>query len=335
MKPFGAKSAVPFVLAAVLGLCACGNTAPNESAVSSLNIEKGLAEILSVTDSNKYLLEDSLQDVYKKEEKDGVSLEVLQVISYENMVCFLAEAAFDESVLKADGNIPENITFDFSPENRTFMTCGGSWENVGYDKEKNAYTYYCIKVFDKPQLEEGMVLNVSLQEGSRWDEDYPPEALDEEGQTREAYEPESTFQNSEEPLTVSWKLEKLGKTVEADIESGHVLNGKIALTSFYVRVWADGSDYGPSFYTDTWTEEGREPLFYEPYFLYAFLRSVRLKHNDGYYIDPFKTNAPELNNLSNETGSFDVLRTFFVPLDPDAVDSVEIMGVNYDLKSKE
>lgn len=332
MKPFGAKSAVPFVLAAVLGLCACGNTAPT---VSAINVEKELAERFSITDSNKYLLDDSLQDVYKKEEKDGVSLEVLQVIAYDSMLRYLAKVTFDEELVKPDEMESVGIKCNISAENRMFLYGPSSWETTKRKDEKNSVIYICTNLFDKPEIEEGMVLNFFVTEVYQRIEDIPPEALDENGGLREGFEMEKTIWKAEEPLAVSWTVEKLGRSIETEIDNEDVTDGKISLTPMYVHVWANGSNYIPYFYSDILSGNEDMNYFYKSYLRETFFRKVRLKHKDGYYIDSFTNVSPDIYRLGDTMGSFNVLKPFFIPIDPDLVESVEIMGVNYDLKSKE
>lgn len=127
MRKFGTAA-----VCGILFLSACGQ---NKMPVSSVNIESEIAENFSVTEDNKYLLEDSVQDVYAEEEKDGATLRVLQTVAYENMICILAEADMDEEIGKVADGYTINAKFEFSVEDRASLHRSGSSE-LRYDEEK-------------------------------------------------------------------------------------------------------------------------------------------------------------------------------------------------------
>lgn len=319
------KSAAAAV-GAVMFLSACGARKAPES---SVNIEDEIAERFSVTEENKYLLEDSVQDVFEEEENDGVTLLVRQVIAYENMLCILADADMDERFEKITDEYTVGADIDFSVEGREHLTRSGSWE-IHYDEEENSLTYLGTYFFDKPKLEEGMTLNFLLKEISKREAEFPPEAFDENGEIREDYETEEILWRPEEPLTVSWTLEKVGKSVEIDIDDESILDGIIALTPLYVYVSANKSDYAHWFYPE------KPPETEEELRLWAlagkkFAKTVRLGHKNGYYIDAYDAQASGLDRLTESTGAFKALRPFFTVLDPEEVEYVEIMYSKYEL----
>ena len=320
-------------VAGVLFLSACDSQkteiteTAQEMPVSSVNIEKELAERFSVTDENKYLIEDSIQDVYAEADKEGVTLKVLQTIAYENMICILAEADLEEGIEKVTEDYYINAKCDFSVEGRASLHRSGSSE-YSYDEEKKSLTYLCTDVFDTPELEEGMTLNLQLSEISKGKEEFPPEAFDENGELREDYDPTEIMWQPEEPLTVSWTLEKIGKSVETDIDDESIVDGKIALTPLYVYVSANKSDYAKWFYPEGQPETDEERLLW----VLAeenFAKTVRLVHKNGYYIDAYNQTGVKLHDLSENTGAFNVLKAFFMVLDPEEVEFVEISNQKY------
>lgn len=321
-----------FGIAAVCGilfLSACGQ---NKTPVSSVNMESEIAEKFSVTEDNKYLLEDSVQDVYAEEEKDGATLRVLQTVAYENMICILAEADLDEEIGKVTDGYTINAKFEFSVEDRVSLHRSGSSE-LRYDEEKNSLTYLGTYAFDTPELEEEMTLNLQLSEISQSKEEFPPEAYDENGEIRQDYELDEIIWKPDEPLTVSWTLEKVGKSVEMDIDNENILDGKIALTPLYVYVSANKSDYASWFYPE------KQPETDEERFLWAqadpnFAKTVRLGHKNGYYIDAYSRTGVKLHDLSDSTGAFKVLKAFFTVLNPEEVEYVEIAHEKYELNKE-
>ncbi len=326
------KNMCKFGAAAVCGvlfLSACGQEKPP---MRSVNIESEIAENFSVTEDNKYLLEDSVQDIYAEKEKDGATLRVLQTVAYENMICILAEADLDEEIGKVADDCYIDVKCDFSVENRVSLSRSSSLE-IEYDEEKNSLMLLSTSVFDTPKLEEGMPLNLRLSEISRSKGELPPEAFDENGEIREDYDPMEIVWQSEEPLTVSWTLEKVGKSVEIDIDNEDILDGKIALTPLYVYVSANKSDYASWFYPEGQPETDEERLLWaqaEP----NFAKTVRLGHKNGYYIDAYNRTGVKLHDLSDSTGAFKVLKAFFTALDPEEVEYVEIMNEKYEFNKE-
>lgn len=292
----------------------------------SVKIEEDLAEYCSITEENKTLISDAVQDIYAEAESEGVTLKVLQTITYKSMIYVLAQIDLGDIKTGKDGSIGTDIKFSFA--DRTSL--GFSWNGIAeFDEAENSLMYVYYGIPKQQAFEKDNVMKAELTKVYRRI-DLPPEAYNEDYNIKEGYEHEEILWQTEGPLEVIWEIENIGKSVELPIDDKTMVDGIIELNPMYLRVSANKSEYGTMF-SDKLIPENTDWISSE-YIRETFARSIKLKHKDGYYIDIFK--SLPVNNCSENLGSFDVMKTFLMPLNMDAVDSVQIVGKGYKISVK-
>lgn len=240
---------------------------------SSKQVEAALSDYYSIQGSDRGAEEEGLQSISKRDEKEGVVLEVLQAFTYENIICISVDISFADTnniMGKEAEIIPENV--NILSGDQSIISTSKAVELVGTNIESSTMTYLLWFYSDDVSIfAKNTSITLSIDAFS----------VDTE-----------TVLQFDEPLSVSWDVQKIGSSTLAKIDNENI-SGDVIITPISLHFNLVAPQYSS---------------------LDSLLRDIKLQDKDASTIDV----------LGRSSGSFDgsdgeykgtILFSSFLPID--------------------
>lgn len=175
-----------------------------------------------------------IQDIGQSDEQDGISLSVLQTVTYDRTIVLLLEAEFPDEALRDETTFPEITFYEGVPEEGDAglegerVHIGGTGNHTNHFPEDSHTAFYSMAFHSSspnPVLSAGMTLSAAVEGFSR---------VGEEG------EPDPVVLT--EPMLFTWEIREAGATRTAEVD-GEEISGIVRLNPFVLEVILPVSPY--------------------------------------------------------------------------------------------
>lgn len=165
---------------------------------SPKQVDAALSDYYAIQGSDRGTAEEGLQSIAKRDEKEGVVLEVLQAFTYENIICISVDISFADTnniMGKEAEIIPENA--NILSDDQSIISTSKAVELVGTNIESSTMTYlFWFYSDDVSKFAKDTSITLSIDSFSADTE---------------------TVLQLDEPLSVSWHVQKIGSSTLAKL----------------------------------------------------------------------------------------------------------------------